>query len=157
MKKSLRETLANGRFTHVPFARSRNMRAVKSTGNKSTELKFCHALAESNITGWEAQKKMLANPDVVFPLYKVAIFLDGCFWHGCPQCGRIPNTNYFYWENKIISNIQRDLKKTRILQNFGYLVLRFWEHELNSDLNQCLEITKEAIEEHLILLSSNEI
>jgi DNA mismatch endonuclease (patch repair protein) len=69
------------------------------------------------------------RPDVVFPGRRVAVFVDGCFWHGCPQHGTQPATNEAYWTQKIGANRQRDLSTTAALTAAGWTVLRFWEHE----------------------------
>ncbi|NHC12661.1 very short patch repair endonuclease [Motilibacter sp. E257] len=69
------------------------------------------------------------RPDVVFPRVKVAIFVDGCFWHACPEHGRPPTTNTWYWNPKLRRNQNRDELVTGTLQAHGWLVLRFWEHE----------------------------
>ena len=71
--------------------------------------------------------------DIAFPKAKVALFVDGCFWHGCPLHSHIPNSNKGYWQPKLERNKQRDTEKDSRLQNKGWLVIRIWEHEL-SDL-----------------------
>ena len=71
--------------------------------------------------------------DIAFPKKKVAIFVDGCFWHGCPLHSHLPKSNKEYWVPKLTKNKIRDMETTKILENEGWLVLRFWEHELKSD------------------------
>lgn len=66
--------------------------------------------------------------DVVFPTLRVAIFVDGCFWHGCPRHGNVPISNSDYWGPKLARNRQRDRRNTRDLRRAGWTVLRFWEH-----------------------------
>jgi DNA mismatch endonuclease (patch repair protein) len=66
---------------------------------------------------------------VVFPVRRVAVFMDGCFWHGCPVHGTQPTTNGVYWKQKIEANHRRDISATRALESDGWTVLRFWEHE----------------------------
>lgn len=153
MEKILSHQLKNGKFSEVPIKRSQMMGAIKSKGNKTTEIKFCQGLGDANIIGWERQIKIFGNPDIVFPLYNLAIFLDGCFWHGCPKCGHVPKTNYNYWYMKILRNKERDLQRKLALEKKGYTVLRFWEHELNHNLQECINVTKEAIEEKLLKIS----
>jgi DNA mismatch endonuclease (patch repair protein) len=70
------------------------------------------------------------RPDVVFTRTEIAVFVDGCFWHGCPAHGRPPKTNAGYWEAKIALNRDRDTRQTRMLRECGWVVLRIWEHEL---------------------------
>lgn len=73
---------------------------------------------------------ILGRPDIVFPGAKVAVFIDGCFWHGCAIHGMKPKTNCEFWSEKIRKNMARDRKVTRLLKSDGWLVLRFWEHEV---------------------------
>ncbi|GAA5056969.1 very short patch repair endonuclease [Streptomyces similanensis] len=72
--------------------------------------------------------KMRRTADMVFRPAKVAVFIDGCFWHGCPEHFVMPKTNQPYWEEKIGRNIQRDRDTDNRLAEAGWLVLRFWEH-----------------------------
>ncbi|WP_093577154.1 very short patch repair endonuclease [Amycolatopsis rubida] len=67
--------------------------------------------------------------DVVFPKARVAIFVDGCFWHGCPEHYRLPRTNTAYWDDKITGNQTRDRQTDELLQEAGWTVMRVWEHE----------------------------
>jgi DNA mismatch endonuclease (patch repair protein) len=69
------------------------------------------------------------RPDVVFTRAKVAIFLDGCFWHGCPAHQRIPKSNPAYWIPKLKRNLERDREIDEALSAAGWLVVRIWEHE----------------------------
>jgi DNA mismatch endonuclease (patch repair protein) len=69
------------------------------------------------------------RPDVIFPKKRVAIFIDGCFWHGCPVHGTLPVANREYWGPKIDENRQRDLRNTRDLEAECWTVIRAWEHE----------------------------
>lgn len=68
------------------------------------------------------------RPDVVFTARRIAVFVDGCFWHGCPLHATIPATNRAYWEPKLAANRERDLRTTAALEDDGWVVLRFWEH-----------------------------
>jgi DNA mismatch endonuclease, patch repair protein len=69
------------------------------------------------------------RPDVVFPRQRVAVFIDGCFWHGCPKHGTMPATNSAYWSPKIAENQKRDARNVAVLESAGWIVLRVWEHE----------------------------
>ncbi len=71
----------------------------------------------------------LVRPDVVFTRAWLAVFVDGCFWHGCPDHKGRPKTNAHYWEPKLAGNADRDQRQTRALAEAGWTVLRFWEHE----------------------------
>jgi DNA mismatch endonuclease (patch repair protein) len=69
------------------------------------------------------------RPDIVFTRQRLAIFVDGCFWHGCPEHARRPKANATYWGPKIARNIERDSEQAQRLQAAGWTVLRVWEHE----------------------------
>lgn len=71
--------------------------------------------------------------DIVFGPTRVAVFIDGCYWHGCPQHGQRPKTNADFWNAKIDGNVRRDRETDRLLTEAGWTVLRFWEHEAPSD------------------------
>jgi DNA mismatch endonuclease (patch repair protein) len=68
--------------------------------------------------------------DVIFQSAKLCIFVDGCFWHGCPKHFRPPKTNTEWWLEKVKDNQERDTKKTKLIKNQGWVVLRYWEHEI---------------------------
>ena len=78
------------------------------------------------------------KPDIAFPSKRVAIFVDGCFFHGCPEHATIPKTNTRFWRAKIDRNRMRDHTVNRVLQDAGWTVLRFWEHEVRGQLDDCL-------------------
>jgi DNA mismatch endonuclease (patch repair protein) len=112
--------------------RSRMMSQIRSRGNKSTEIRLRMLLVRGGISGWNIQPKgVTGNPDFIFAKARVAVFVDGCFWHGCPECGHIPKSNRKYWQAKILRNIERDEKQRAELAEQGWTVLRIWEHELN--------------------------
>jgi DNA mismatch endonuclease (patch repair protein) len=123
--------------------RSERMRRVRSKGNRSTELRFRLALVRKGIRGWRVQPDSLTGrPDFVFPEARIAIFVDGCFWHGCPVCKRpLPIANRAQWKKKIKFNIDRSRQVDQELGALGFTVLRIWEHSLRlpSDLAQFLD------------------
>ena len=108
------------------------MSAIRSRGNKDTELKLASILRAARITGWRRHQKLPGKPDFVFRKNRLTVFVDGCFWHGCPKHGRKPTTNRAYWLPKLARNRQRDLRASRLLRNRGWAVLRFWEHSLSN-------------------------
>ena len=67
--------------------------------------------------------------DIVFTRARVAVFIDGCYWHGCPEHHRAPASNHEYWIHKVAGNIERDQRVTAMLRDGGWIVLRFWEHQ----------------------------
>lgn len=79
------------------------------------------------------------RPDIILPDYKIAIFLDGCFWHACPMCkgGLMPSANKSYWVPKIERTIKRDKNNSSKLRKDGWVVVRFWEHDINNNLGKC--------------------
>ncbi|MBN2456667.1 MAG: very short patch repair endonuclease [Sedimentisphaerales bacterium] len=72
--------------------------------------------------------------DIVFRKTKLCIFIDGCFWHGCPLHFKPPKTNSEWWVEKINDNVERDRRKTLLIESNGWTVLRYWEHEINSEI-----------------------
>ncbi len=118
--------------TVSPIERSRIMASVKSDGNKSTEVQIADLFRKTKITGWRRHYPLCGKPDFVFPKKQIALFVDGCFWHGCPQHCRIPHTHRRYWVKKIASNKQRDARITRRLRSKGWFVVRIWEHEIKT-------------------------
>lgn len=78
--------------------------------------------------------------DFVFRRKRVAVFIDGCFWHGCPQHGRIPTDPTGYWAKKLGRNQERDLRNNGILSEMGWTVLRFWEHESPEKIAAAVDI-----------------
>src|SRR4029077_3794878 len=122
--------------------RSRNMASIRSKGNATTERAFLRLLREAGISGWRRHWKIPGRPDFVFRSRRVAIFIDGCFWHGCPRCYRLPEDNRPYWRTKVLLNRRRDRRRTRELRSLNWIVLRFWEHELVSPL-ECKRMISE--------------
>lgn len=116
--------------TFTKEKRSEIMRQVKSSRNKSTELKLIAFFKSQSIIGWRRNYKLFGKPDFVFLKTKTAIFVDGCFWHGHNCRNTKPKDNKEYWETKICKNIQRDKQVTEYLTNKGWLVIRLWECEL---------------------------
>src|SRR6185369_6146091 len=114
MERLLSATLPGGRFQNVSEGRSRAMAAVKGKNNRTTEIQFRMALVRGGITGWVTHASLPGKPDIYFPKAKVAIFLDGCFWHGCERCGHVPKTNHRFWATKIRRNQERDRKNSRL-------------------------------------------
>jgi len=112
--------------------RSKLMGLVKGTGNKRTEVAFMLLMRGNGITGWRRHQRVFGKPDFVFRRAKVAVFVDGCFWHGCPTHGSIPVSNVHFWRSKLDGNIARDALVGRELRQHGWRVFRVWEHELPS-------------------------
>ena len=111
--------------------RSRIMRAVRSGDNKSTERKLRASLVGAGVRGWKLRPSDLpGKPDFVFETERLTVFVDGCFWHGCPDCYRRPASSQDYWDAKVRRNVERDQANAVALESMGWSVLRIWEHEL---------------------------
>jgi DNA mismatch endonuclease, patch repair protein len=110
--------------------RSRIMAGIRSKGNRTTELTLAALLRQNGIRGWRRHVDILGRPDFVFAKQRVAIFVDGCFWHGCQRCYQAPKWNSLYWAEKIRTNRARDTRISRTLKRQGWAVLRVWEHAL---------------------------
>lgn len=110
--------------------RSEVMSRVRSSGNRDTELRLIAIFRSHRITGWRRNYKLPGKPDFVFPAQCLTVFVDGCYWHGCPKHYVRPKSNRAFWDSKIARNRQRDRQVNRILKAKGWRVLRIWEHAL---------------------------
>src|SRR5690554_1863757 len=106
------------------------MRRVKARGNKSTEMRLIALFQKNGITGWRRNYPVKGRPDFVFPEKKVAVFVDGCFWHGHDCRNTRPEAHKEYWQKKRERNIQRDKEIIALFEARGWVVLRIWECEL---------------------------
>jgi DNA mismatch endonuclease (patch repair protein) len=116
--------------------RSEVMSLIRSRGNKDTEMRLVSLMREQRITGWRRQlqlrvvidgKAKRVRPDFVFRQPRVVVFVDGCFWHGCPKCYVRPKQHRKFWDNKVETNQARDRQQNRALKALGWRVLRIWE------------------------------
>jgi DNA mismatch endonuclease, patch repair protein len=110
--------------------RSQIMGRVKGFGNVATEMRLIAIFRERQITGWRRKFSIFGKPDFVFRVERVAVFVDGCFWHGCSVHGTVPKTNAVFWRAKIERNRNRDKLVAVRLRASGWIVLRLWQHEL---------------------------
>jgi DNA mismatch endonuclease (patch repair protein) len=128
--------------------RSAVMRKVRSKNNQSTELKLLRLFRDNNVTGWRRSYPVKGNPDFVFIKKKVAVFADGCFWHGHDCRNTRPKDNEEYWRAKRQRNMARDQKIRDLFKSRGWKVLRIWECELKKkNLPQTLRKITNAITE----------
>lgn len=127
-------------------ARSKNMSAVKSAGNKSTELSLINLFKQEKIKGWRRKIKIYGKPDFVFPEKRIVVFVDGCFWHGCKKHKTIPKQNNKFWAQKISKNIERDKLVTLTLRKGGWRVVRIWEHDINKRSKKVIEKIKKELD-----------
>lgn len=145
-----------------PAKRSLVMSRIRGKGNRSTELALADVLKHERITGWRrhvalrpwlspedatklsVKSRISVIPDFLFRAAKVAVFVDGCFWHGCSEHCRSPDQNSAFWANKLSGNVARDQRATRALEAAGWSVVRVWEHELK-DVPQVLKRLREQL------------
>ncbi len=112
------------------LTRSELMSRIRSSGNKATELRLIEIMKAEGIKGWRRKQKVFGKPDFVFWAQRVAVFVDGCFWHGCPSCFRSPQKNTEFWLAKFERNRTRDRLVKKYLRQHGWTVIRIWEHQL---------------------------
>ena len=108
------------------------MSRIKGRGNKDTELAMIRIMRKHHISGWRRNYDLFGKPDFVFPKQRVALFVDGCFWHMCPKHFNMPQNNRAFWEKKLLGNKVRDGVVVRTLRQGNWKVVRIWEHELAS-------------------------
>lgn len=126
---------------------SKVMSANKAKNTKP-ELLLRKALCHSGLSGYRLHwEKASGRPDIAFPGKKIAVFVNGCYWHRCPYCKlSTPKTNEKFWEEKFEKNKKRDKEKKVILESNGWKVFVFWECEIKEDLNSCIEKISEFIQ-----------
>jgi DNA mismatch endonuclease (patch repair protein) len=110
--------------------RSEVMSQIRGRGNKDTELALAKLLRRHGITGWRRNQQVFGKPDFIFRKARLAVFVDGCFWHGCPKHATKPANNRAFWRRKLAGNKTRDRVVNRTLRGTGWRVLRVWQHEL---------------------------
>jgi len=115
---------------HTTDVRSFNMSRIRGRGNEKTEVRLAKLLREAEIKGWRRHLPIPGRPDFAFQKQKVAVFVDGCFWHGCPTCFRLPKQNRAFWKAKIEGNRRRDRSVNGRLRRLGWKVIRIRECRL---------------------------
>lgn len=131
----------------TPEERSRVMSRVKSK-NTSIEVKFRKELWKRGYR-YRLHPKLPGHPDIILPKFKVAIFIDGCFWHRCPICKKtMPESNKEYWRRKIERNVERDRDNDAKLVGMGWIPIHVWEHQIKADLSLAIEETIRTVEQN---------
>lgn len=125
--------------------RSDIMRSVKSSGNKSTELRLIEYFHENHISGWRRKYPVKGHPDFVFLDKRIAVFVDGCFWHGHDCRNLKPSNNSTYWATKIEKNRVHDLAITSLFEERNWIVIRIWECELKKKNRNALDKKMELL------------
>lgn len=108
------------------------MSRIRSRNNKSTELRLRSILRANKLNGWRRHQPLPGAPDFAFGSAKLAVFVDGCFWHGCPKCYKAPGKNAAFWAEKVAYNRRRDRHIARTLRSRDWSVIRIWEHSLKN-------------------------
>ena len=118
--------------------RSEVMSRIPGRGNKDTELALAKLLRRHHVTGWRRHQPLIGKPDFIFRKARLAVFVDGCFWHGCPKHATKPKNNREFWQRKLEANKKRDLLVNRELRKLGWRVIRIWECSLHQHPMNCL-------------------
>jgi len=118
--------------------RSEVMSRIRGRGNLETEVALARLLRKHGISGWRRHMAITGRPDFAFRRERVAVFVDGCFFHRCPQHSNLPATNARFWRKKLTANKRRDRFVNHSLRRQGWVVLRIWEHELRKNRDNCV-------------------
>lgn len=121
------------------------MSRIRSRGNKETEIMLAKLLRRHGIKGWRRHQPVFGKPDFIFSKARLAVFVDGCFWHGCPKHGTKPKSNRAYWRQKLARNKHRDRLVTRTLRRAGWQVVRIWDCELQKRPQLCIQSIQNAL------------
>jgi len=143
-----KEYIRDGR---APIPESESVSRVMSANkgkDTNPELMLRKALYRKGLSGYRLHwKKAPGRPDICYPGNKLAIFVNGCFWHRCPHCNPpMPKTNVAFWEDKFSKNVERDRRKSSKLEAIGWVVLVFWECQIKNDLDTCVEKASSTIQ-----------
>lgn len=136
-------------------ARSRLMGRVRHSGT-APELALRRALWAAGLHyRLHSKFRLPGSPDIMFPGAKVAVFVDGCFWHGCPLHGTSPKTRSEFWSAKITRNQARDLEVDAKLAAMGWGVVRLWEHEVTTSLAECVSLIRSELDKRSLALGNH--
>ncbi len=122
---------------HTKQQRSFNMSRIKGKNTKP-EIKLRKVLFKNGCRGFRVSSKITGKPDIVFTKKKIAVFIDGCYWHKCTKCFIKPKTKTKWWMEKINRNVTHDNEVDTQLKSYGWKVLRFWEHDINKSIDKVL-------------------
>src|SRR5690606_30579629 len=114
-----------------------NMSRIRGAGTRP-EVALRKALWRRGIR-YRLSSSTIGKPDLVLPKWRAVVFVDGCFWHVCPQHITWPRTNARFWREKLAANVSRDRAITNGLRRRGWLVVRVWEHDVRTDVNKCAD------------------
>ncbi|RSD27618.1 very short patch repair endonuclease [Mesobacillus subterraneus] len=128
--------------------RSKNMKAIRSVSK--LEYEIAKELWRRGVRFRRNVKNLKGKPDIAIKKYKIAIFIDSCFWHACPKHGNMPKSNLDYWEKKLERNVNRDREITDFYLENGWNVKRVWEHEVKENFDKVIEDIISFIQEKKI-------
>jgi DNA mismatch endonuclease (patch repair protein) len=132
--------------TLTPEQRRFCMQRIKGR-NTSPEVSLRSALWRLGLR-FRIGHRLVGTPDIVFPAARLAVFVDGCFWHGCKRHSHVPKSNVEYWARKFHRNKKRDARVNRKLKRQGWRVLRVWEHDVTSELEILSRSIKKALKSY---------
>ncbi|MDT5120672.1 MAG: mismatch endonuclease, patch repair protein [Acidobacteriota bacterium] len=133
--------------------RSDVMRSVRS--KNSTLERVVRSELHKRGLRFRVHYPLIGKPDIVFVHPRVAVFIDSCFWHGCPEHLRMPQSNKSYWTHKIERNIKRDAEVNEAYKQTDWEILRFWEHEIKGNLIQCVNQIEEIVSDRKLTICSS--
>src|SRR4051794_31711101 len=128
----------------TPDQRRLNMSRIRAKNTKP-EKSLRSALHMRGFRFRVHRKDLPGSPDIVFARHKIAVFVDGCFWHGCPKHSARPSTNRQFWMDKIEANRMRDTRAASELRKLGWKVVRIWEHEVKQDVSRAIRSIERAV------------
>ncbi len=126
--------------------RSDVMSRIHGYGNKETEITLLKLLRRAHVNGWRRHQPVFGKPDFVFREARVAVLVDGCFWHGCPKHCNTPMGNRAFWKKKLAANKARDRRVNHVLRKDGWCVVRIWAHDLAKRPAWCLSRIQRMLE-----------
>lgn len=131
----MRTKLASKKQVHDVLTKEQRKYCMSRIRGRNTkpEIKIRNTLWRMGFR-YRLNSNLPGHPDFVFIRQKIAVFVDGCFWHGCPTHGTIPKTNRDFWKNKIEKTVLRDAANASRLNELGWQVVRVWEHDVESDV-----------------------
>ncbi len=128
--------------------RSYCMSRIKSRDTKA-EITFRKYIWKKGFRNYRMKNKIKGKPDLYFPRKKIAVFIDGCFWHKCPKCFIAPKSQKKYWNKKIRSNVLRDKTNNILLRKNKIKVVRFWQHDVEKNIQKCYQKFRKEYEKNI--------
>lgn len=133
----------------MPLTRSEQMARIKGTNTKPEKL-LRTELWKRGLRYRLDTKVPIGRPDLVFPKHRLVVFIDGCFWHGCPTHYVRPRSRDVFWADKLCVNVERDRRHTLLLESAGWRVIRLWEHEITNDLETAVARIVESVQNRYV-------